>query len=215
MVIENRCPMYTPAIASLQKLLTGFIKRLPSLESIRFSPTTFVEYTLFTTHSMTHASVIRLLYFAASKALDYGLLDGMSKTIIISGSVPEHESFKALIDVFSAYESFDCQQQVDFSKADASRRILEPVPDDKEAVKIAVDTGRLIACQDKCLAAARAIVKIVQQVNEDQYSYLEPVISVRVDTLLLPSSPLGMFTDCSSVRFSTVGFLEREFFCWS
>lgn len=186
--------MYTPAIASLQKLLSGFIKRLPSLESIRFSPMTFVEYTLFTTHSMTHASVIRLLYFAASKALDYGLLDGMSKTIIISGSVPEHESLKALIDVFSAYESFDCQQQVDFSKADASRRILEPVPDDKEAVKIAVDTGRLIACQDKCLAAARAIVKIVQQVNKDQYSYLEPVISVRVSTLLLPSS-LGMFTD--------------------
>lgn len=189
LAIENQCPMYTPAIASLQKLLSGFIKRLPSFEANRFSLSTFVEYTLFTTHSMAHASVIRLLYFSASKALDYGLLDGVSRTIITSGSVREHESLKALIDVFSAYESFDSEQQVDFSRADASQRMLEPVPDDEDAVKAAVDTGRLIACQDKCLTAARAIVKIVQQVNEDQYSYLEPVISVRVDlcfSLLLP-----------------------------
>lgn len=168
--------MYTPAIASLQKLLSGFIKRLPPLEAAEFSPTTFVEYTLFTTHSMAHASVIRLLYCAASTALDCGLLDGMSNTIIHSGSVREHESHKALIDVFSAYESFESQQQVDFYKED-SRRMLEPVPDDNDAVKVAVDTGRMIACQDKCLAAARAIVKIIQQVNGDQYSYLEPVIS--------------------------------------
>ena len=168
--------MYSFAVATLQKVLVGFIARLPSLQAISFTPTAYVEYTLFTTHSMAHAAVIKLHYFAAGMAYESGYVDGASSSIIKTGIVARDQGRKAVRDALLAYDSMISQRED--QQIQTPSRMLDPVPNDDNAIKVIVDAGRMMACLDKCLVSAREIVKVIQHVTPDQYSYVEPVICV-------------------------------------
>jgi len=167
----NTCP-YTPQLATLQRTISIFTKHLPPipLASDRGFPhsSCFETSSIFVTHSMAQASVIRAHYTLAERAYELCRLNGnVDATTMMYHNVPEIKGVQDVFERLYAYETVSSQFGMD------NARLQDPT---LQHMNDNASASMAVAALDKCLVAAMEIARIVSCLAQNDYTFLEPVV---------------------------------------
>ena len=125
---------------------------------------------------MAHASVIRLHFSLSQRAYEGEVMESFSGSVIRGGAVPPYKGVRAVYDSLLGYESVNSQYGAPPSHA-------ANMPVDPGTVFEGVAAGVAAASVDKCVNAAHEVVKIVGFLAPEDFTYLEPVVSVSLSKL--------------------------------
>ncbi|EJD07944.1 uncharacterized protein FOMMEDRAFT_164753 [Fomitiporia mediterranea MF3/22] len=170
---NNPKPQQDSSVTFLQHTISTFLRALTPLPAHDFRPASFAKCSPYTSHTLTHAAMIRLHFRLAEKAYT---------TFSPHSLLPKGSSMQMIRDGLLGYD----------------RMLLQWAGSDQpghRGCSPGESVGKMRAAVDLCLSSARATVRIARSLVLDDYVFLEPIIapcwSLASEVLLLE---LGRFS---------------------